>query len=474
MRIQWLKIFFVLLVSIVFVSGCSKTVKEKTKTSPTAKALERSEKSGVDNSTQNIKGLGLSEKEVIDTYVYILGRYLVIRQEHIDLAEEGLDYNTIKYNELGKAEFVNPNLDVAYLEAWFAVDEETPVILEIPKIEGRYYTAQIVDEWAEILYNINERNYPDHPYGAYALCLKGSDPVIPEGALRIDLPSKKAKMLARVERKGDDKGALQLQRAFRITKMGDYQIEKAVDIPIFTNKDLIRVEVFQKPMVEKVLASAPDSMNLAGEYKERVLAISDFIGKSEANKSKIDAIIKEKALRHLLSLVMGDVRGDSRYGWATTREWVAFGDDFEFRTSVNYAGIWWNSSLEVVYYMGIKDKDGQPLHGDNRYLIHYKPEDLPMKQVDAYWSLTMLSLPDYRVVPNKLEQYNLNNISKLHYEADGSLKIYLASELPPATPESNWLPSPKGRHFTINNRFYVPKKEVLSGEWYVPPVQKME
>ncbi len=138
-----------------------------------------------------IAGLGLTEQEVVDSYIYILGRYLVIRQEHIDMAEEGVDYNGIKFNELGKAEFVNPNLDVAYLEAWFAVDESTPVILEIPKIEGRYYTAQIVDEWAEIITNINQRNYPDHPYGRYALCLQGSNPEIPEDALRIDLPSKR-------------------------------------------------------------------------------------------------------------------------------------------------------------------------------------------------------------------------------------------------------------------------------------------
>ena len=57
--------------------------------------------------------LPLSEQEIIDAYIYVLARYLVIRQEHIDLAEEGVDYNKIKFNELGKAEFVNPNLDVA-------------------------------------------------------------------------------------------------------------------------------------------------------------------------------------------------------------------------------------------------------------------------------------------------------------------------------------------------------------------------
>ena len=37
----------------------------------------------------------------------------------------------------------------------------------------------------------------------------------------------------------------------------------------------------------------------------------------------------------------------------------------------------------------------------------------------------MLSLPDYCVVPNKIERYNLNNISELNYETDGSLNIYI-------------------------------------------------
>ncbi len=420
-----------------------------------------------------LEDIGLSEQDIIDSYIYILARYLVIRQEHIDMAEEGVDYNVIKYNELGKAEFVNPNLDVAYLETWFAIDENTPVILEVPRIENRYYTAQIMDEWAEITVNINERNFPEHPYGRYALCLKGSNPKIPKGALRIDLPSKKAKMLARVERKGDDEGALKLQRAFKIIKTGEPEIEKAVEIPMFTNKDLILVTVFQKPMLEKVLESAPDVMTVAAAHQEKVLAIADFIGRSEANNILIDNLIKEKALSALIDFST-KTGGDNRYGWGSTREYLKFGDDIMFRVSANYAGIWWNSSLEVVYYMGMMEKDGTPLHGDNTYVIHYKPEDLPMKHVNAYWSLTLLSLPDYRVVPNKLERYNLNNISKLQYEADGSLKLYLAADLPSGVPESNWLPSPKGNNFTINHRLYVPKKEVLSGEWYVPEIQKIK
>ena len=419
-----------------------------------------------------IENLGLTEKEVMDSWVYAQARYLVIRQEHIDMDEEGVDYNVIKYNELGKAEFVNPNLDVAYLEAWFAVDENTPVILEIPKIEGRYYTAQIVDEWAEIVHNINERNFPDHPYGQYAICLRGSNPEIPEGAVRIDIPSKKAKMLARVERQGDDEGAVALQKAFKIIKIGEPKIEPAIEIPMFTNKELLITEVFQKPMIERVLQSAHDAVSNADELQKKVLAIAAFIEKDEANTSVIDAIIKTKAIPAFLKHVMD--AGDNRGGWTSTREYEKFGDDYWSRAGVNYAGIWWNSSLEVVYYMGFIDNEAKRLQGDNVYVIHYKKEDLPMNHVDAYWSLTMLSLPDYRVVPNDLERYNLNNVSELSYEEDGSLKLYIASELPEGASKSNWLPSPKGKMFVMNHRLYVSKKEVLSGAYYVPKIQKIQ
>jgi len=36
---------------------------------------------------------------------------------------DGFAYNMIKCNPLGSADFVNPNFDVAYFEAWSAVDD---------------------------------------------------------------------------------------------------------------------------------------------------------------------------------------------------------------------------------------------------------------------------------------------------------------------------------------------------------------
>src|SRR4051794_17768369 len=73
----------------------------------------------------SIDGLGMTVEELTDAWVYLFGRFLVIRQEHVDLAEDGVTYNAIKHTppvlsggEAGVAPtFVNPNLDVVYSEA---------------------------------------------------------------------------------------------------------------------------------------------------------------------------------------------------------------------------------------------------------------------------------------------------------------------------------------------------------------------
>ena len=453
---QTMSNLIIILITILILQSCNQPDKQ----------------SNEEKDKQPIEGLGLTEEEVIESWIYSFARYMVILQEHIDISEEGVDYNIIKYNELGKAEFPNPNLDVAYMETWFAVDEKTPAILEIPKIEGRYYTAQICDEWAEILYNINERNFPEHPYGKYAICLKGSNPEIPEDALRIDIPSKKAKMLARVERKGDDEGAIALQKAFKVYSVGNPIIEPAVEIPMFTNAKPLTVEVFDKPMIEKVLQSAPDANTNSDKYQANVMAIANYIAKSVENRAKIEAIAKQKAFPALVNHVKNF--GDKRGGWSSTREYLKFGNDFWFRTAANFAGIWWNSSSEVVYYIGEKDSEDNPLNGDEVYVIHFKPEDVPQSRVNSYWSLTLMSLPDYRVIPNKINRFNLNNISDLTFAEDGSLTLYLASELPKGAPESNWLPSSDGKEFTLNLRYYVAKEEVLNGEYYAPELKKKQ
>lgn len=409
-----------------------------------------------------------TNQDIIDAYTYLYGRYLVIQQENHDINVEKVGYNKIKYNPLGSAQFVNPNLDVAYLEAWIAVDKDHAVILNIPKIEGRYYTAQLLDGWGEVITNINERNYPKTPYGKFALVLKGTNPPIPEGAVKIELPSEKAKMLARVELKGTPAVAQKLQRQFTFDVPSGIKIIPPITIPEFTPKSPIGGEIFDN--VKEILNSYPDAMPKAKEYQAKAIAVANYAKTSAKAKSDIDEVVKTKAIPAFLAGAKGF--GTQKGGWSVSYVAGKFGDDIMARDIINYGGLWANTIQEAIYFVGLTDSDKQLLNGDHVYEIKFTKDQIPDDFVNAFWSITLYSVPDYRVVDNKLKRYNLNNISGLKKNPDGSLSIWLASSLPKDVIQSNWLPTPKGKGFALTMRMYVSKKEVLDGKWFPAAIEQ--
>jgi hypothetical protein len=411
----------------------------------------------------------VSEQDVKEAYIYLLGRALVIRQEHMDRSAEGFAYNTIKYNPLGSADFVNPNFDVAYFEAWFAVDDRTPVILEIPEIKGRYYTAQILDEWAEVIANINDRTFPSKPFGKFALVKPGYAGDIPPDASRIVLHSSKAKLLGRVELKDDPDGAVRLQRAFKVTALGTPLIASPPAMPMFDNQGLIGVEIFDD--LEARLASALDVAPNAAEMQQKVRAVAAYAASGKDAHTVVDA-----QLRRVITQFKEDAHTKSYpfvNNWLCAAAGGNYGANFFQRTTANYVGIWANNPAEAIYFGGTRDASAQPLNGSNSYVMHFAASNLPRAVVNAYWSVILVGVPDFRVVPNDLRRFNFNNHSPLKNEADGSLKIAIGPKPVAGVPESNWLPSAEGKPFALTFRTYVPKDVVKRCAWTPPAVTKV-
>jgi hypothetical protein len=390
------------------------------------------------------------EKTLADAYTYLLGRVLVIRQEHMDRRGDGFAFNAIKYNPLGSADFVNPNFDVAYFEAWFAVDDRSPVLLEIPEIKDRYYTAQILDEWGEVIVNVNERTFPSKPYGKFALVKPDFRGTIPIDAARIELHSGKAKLLGRVEIKGDPEGAVQLQRQF-------------------DNTDLIGADIFDD--VDARLSSALDVAPNAAEMQQKVRAVAAYMASGKQARAAIDT-----QLRPIIAQFREDALTKTApyvNHWLCANTGGNYGANYRLRTAANYAGIWANTPSEAVYFVGSRDADEQPLNGSDSYVMHFPADKLPDSVVDAYWSVILVGVPDYRVVPNALNRYNFNNHSQLQKAADGSLEIAVGPKPVSSVPESNWLPSAEGKPFSLTFRTYVSKEAAQTCEWTPPPLQKV-
>lgn len=410
------------------------------------------------------------EKTIADAYIYLLGRALVIRQEHMDHAAPGFAYNTIKYNPIGSADWVNPNLDTAYLEAWFAVDEDTPVIFEVPEIKGRYYTAQILDEWGEVIANINERIFPSKPFGKFALMYPNSTAKIPSDAARIELHSSKAKLLGRVEIKGDKDEALKLQHAFKAKALGTPKVKPPPAIPMFDNKALMGVEIFDD--VDSKLSSALDVAPNAAEMQQKVRAVAAYVASSPDARAAVDAQIR-KIVPEFIEYTFTK-SAPYRDHWVGGSPVLGnYGANYRLRTVANYAGIWANTPDEVIYFVATRDANEQTLNGSNSYVIHFPADKLPENVINAFWSIILVGVPDYRVVPNPLNRFNLNNYSPLQKEADGSLKLAIGPKPVAGVPEPNWLPSPEGKPFSLTFRTYVPKDVVKRGEWTPAPVTKV-
>ena len=406
----------------------------------------------------------LSDKDIIDAYHYFLGRMLVLRQEHLDF-KAGFIWNRILHRDPGGVAWANPNLDVVYSEAWVVVDGTSCTVLEVPSIKKRYYTVQLLNGWGETVANINERNNPGA--GKFGLCLKGGKAGPPAGAQRVDLPGKKSRLLARVELGADPQEAVKLQRQIKLYPAGKPNIEPPVEITLFDNEQLPRVEAFNK--VDAILASERDINPGMEALQQKARAIAKAARDVE-ELQRIDDVIVKQAIPQFLKALQS--LGTTRNGWARPTTIGNYGSDFRTRSLVNYAGIWANNTKEVVYFKTNTDGKGQGLDGGKTYSMSF-PKGQPQGLVRYFWSVTAVDSAKFMVIDNPQKVYLLNEQSKLFKAKDGSLTLYFAAKLPDGVPPQNWLPTPAGQNYNLTFRFYGPRDNVSSGGYFPPPlVQK--
>jgi hypothetical protein len=179
----------------------------------------------------------------------------------------------------------------------------------------------------------------------------------------------------------------------------------------------------------------------------------------------VDQVIRTAAWPAFLAGTKGF--GTQRNGWSVAFAAGRFGNDVLARDIVNYGGLWANTIEEAIYYVGQLGDDGQLLDGSATYELRFPPGE-PDALAEAFWSLTLYSVPDYRVVPNPLDRYDLNSEAALVRHDDGSTSIWIAPEPPAGTDKSNWLPSPKGNGFSLNLRLYVAREAARNGSWFPP------
>jgi hypothetical protein len=156
-------------------------------------------------------------------------------------------------------------------------------------------------------------------------------------------------------------------------------------------------------------------------------------------------------------------------GWQMNIDTMGvYGNFYLKRAIVAMVGLGANVVEDAVYPVLMADADGQPVTGDNDYVLHFGRDDLP--PVHAFWSVTMYDAKGFRAA-NPLDRFAIGDRDPLRYNPDGSLDLYLQHDSPGPDLEANWLPAPKGP-LGITMRLYSPRPSVLNGTWAPPPIRR--
>jgi hypothetical protein len=401
----------------------------------------------------------VADRDLVDAYEYMLGRWLVLRQEALDL-KQGLKWNEVTHREPGGVTWANPNLDVAYSEAWIYIDETSCTLVDLPPIKGRYYTVQVLNGWGEVTANINERTFPRHPSGTFGLCLKGAKIKLPAGAQRVELPNPKSRVLMRIELGADQAEAIALQKKITMKATGAPKVAAAPVTFDFPNNRLPGVEGFDK--TEEILASEPDINAGMMEPQRQARAVARAAA-DPAQRARLDEVIRKRAIPVFMSEIpkMGRVTN----GWIHPRIVGNYRGDYLMRSIANFTGIWANNAREVVYFAGQAGIDG-----NRTYTQTFPANALPASKARYFWSVVVVDGEKFQVIPNPLNRYLLNKQSALEMNDDGSLTLAFGPKQPAGIAQANWLPTPAGKAYNMTYRFYGPSKDVTDGTWYPPPL----
>ena len=159
-------------------------------------------------------------------------------------------------------------------------------------------------------------------------------------------------------------------------------------------------------------------------------------------------------------------------GWMVNTSGLGeYGTNYALRAYVTKIGYGANTPEDAIYPNSAADINGNNYNGTNKYLMHFDADKLPPAK--GFWSITLYNKKGF-LVDNAIDRYNLGDQKDLIYNKDGSLDIYIQTEIPKEKGK-NWLPAPQpGQEFELTFRIYWPKASVINRTWQMPGVKKIE
>jgi hypothetical protein len=377
------------------------------------------------------------------------------------------------------------NVDTLYSIGSLDLTAE-PLVLTVPDMGDRWWLMQIIDAWNDVPAAPGTRTIGGKG-GNFALVGPNWKGKVPEGLKEFRIDTSLCGLGGRTYTAGkaDYSAVHRIQDRYKLTPLSMWGTDYTppVEVPVKQGVDAttpVGMQVFRMPP-ERFFGRLCELMvnNPAREADAPVMARIARLGIKPRAEFKMDvfdadirkAIEEGVAAGRKAILDEESKMGKEVNGWVIALDTGRYGTKYTYRAAWTFFAIGANLPEDAVYPNTTKDRDGQPLIGANKYVLHFARDQIP--PAANFWSLTLYDADGY-LVDNALNRHSRGDRDKFTFGADGSLTIYIQPESPGMDKEANWLPSPKEAPFKLYLRLYGPKPEVTDGTWKPPAVDRVK
>ena len=370
---------------------------------------------------------------------------------------------------------VRPNFDTLYSSAWLDLTAG-PVVVHAPDTSDRYYMLPMLDMWTDVFASPGKRTSGTGAQD-YAVVGPGHTAELPAGTPVIQAPTPWVWIIGRTQTNGpaDYAAVNAVQNGYTITPLDPN--EHVIDPGQDTTTEALRlvnalgaVDFFTLAC-EALTVNPPHATDFS--ILSRIAVLGIVPGKP-FDPGRFDAAALDEieagatAAREAIAANVVNL-GAHVNGWTLATQGIGvYGNSYLQRATIALGGLGANPPEDAIYPVLLADSDGDPITGEQDYVIHFDADDLP--PVAAFWSITMYDGEGFQS-PNELDRFAIGDRDPLTYNPDGSLDIYIQHANPGGDRAANWLPAPNGP-LGITMRLYAPKPEALHGAWAPPPVVK--
>lgn len=394
------------------------------------------------------------------------------------------DISTPKLSK--EARYVTPNVNVIYGFGFLDLTN-TPVMIDVPDSENRYYMIEIVDMWTNAFAYIGGKK-TGYKGGKFLLTGPNWKGEVPKAVKQISCPTPWVLVQPRVHiyTKGrvDLSGAKKVLKEIGVFPLSNekkayyYIAPELVDpylpVSFMQYKDPMQFwEIFVAAMNE----NPPPEEEIKGLlplFKPLGIIWGKPFDRKQLSKTTITAL--EKAAQNIGSILAHLPIGTYFEGASLPPTAIGnFKTDYKTRAIIARIGLTANQPTEAIYWIYNKDKQGDGLTGEKKYIMNFK--EAPPFEEPGFWSITLYDARNNYTVENRLNRYMLGSDTKfLQKNGDGSFTLYLQKESPGEDKESNWLPTPSHEFYLII-RAYPPQERLIkllsdATIWPIPYLEK--